>query len=186
MASAYDVAVFVGSLRKELINRKVAHALAELAPPSMKLSIVEIGNLPLYNQDADANPPSAWTEFRERVKAAHAVLFVTPEYNRSVPAAMKNALDVASRPYGHNVWSGKPGAVISASPGAIGGFGANHHLRQSLVFLNVPAMQQPEAYLGGADKLFDASGKLINEGTRKFLQGFMQSFEAWIGTIAKA
>jgi len=113
------------------------------------------------------------------------VLFVTPEYNRSVPAALKNALDVGSRPYGQSVWTGKPGAVVSASPGAIGGFGANHHLRQSLVFLNVPAMQQPEAYLGGADKLFDAAGAPANEGTRKFLAGFMQAFAGWIAANTK-
>lgn len=106
-------------------------------------------------------------------------MFVTPEHNRSVPAALKNAIDVGSRPYGKSVWSGKPGAVVSASPGAIGGFGANHHLRQSLVFLNVPAMPQPEAYIGGADKLFDADGKLINEGTRKFLRDFMQACGEW-------
>jgi chromate reductase len=113
------------------------------------------------------------------------VLFVTPEYNRSVPAVLKNALDVGSRPYGKSVWSGKPGAVISASPGAIGGFGANHHLRQSLVFLDVPAMQQPEAYLGGADKFFDADGKLTNTDTRGFLKKFMDSFAAWIASNAK-
>jgi chromate reductase len=157
MNAIRNVVVIVGSLRKDSINRKVAHVLAELAPSSLKLTIVEIGQLPLYDQDGDANPPEAWKAFRERVKAANAVIFVTPEHNRSVPAAMKNALDVASRPYGHNAWSGKPGAVVSASPGAIGGFGANHHLRQSLVFLNVPTMPQPEAYIGGADKLFDSS-----------------------------
>jgi chromate reductase len=185
MASVRKVAVFVGSLRKDSINRKVAKALAELAPSSLDLEIVEIGNLPLYNQDAEANPPAEWTAFRERVKASDAVLFVTPEYNRSVPAVLKNALDVGSRPYGQSVWNGKPGAVVSASPGGIGGFGANHHLRQSLVFLNVPALQQ-EAYIGGADKLFDASGKLVNEGTSKFLSGFMQAFADWITANTKA
>jgi chromate reductase len=186
MDAACDVAVFIGSLRKESINRKLANALADLAPSSLKLNIIEIGQLPLYNEDADSNPPAAWTAFRERLKAADAVLFVTPEYNRSVPAALKNALDVGSRPAGQSVWNGKPGAVVSASPGAIGGFGANHHLRQSLVFLNVPAMQQPEAYIGGADKLFDASGKLVNDGTRKFLQGFMQAFAAWVAANLKS
>ena len=186
MDAVRDVAVFVGSLRKDSINRKVANALAELAPPALKLGVVEIGQLPLYNQDEDANPPAAWTALRERVRAADAVLFVTPEHNRSVPAAMKNALDIASRPYGKSAWSGKPGAVVSASPGAIGGFGANHHLRQSLVFLNVPAMQQPEAYIGGADKLFDASGRLADDGTRKFLQQFMQAFASWITVNARS
>ncbi len=180
MSAVRDVAVFVGSLRKESINRKLALALAGLAPPSLKLTIVEIGQLPLYNQDMDENPPQTYTDFRVRVKAAGAVLFVTPEYNRSVPAVLKNALDVGSRPYGQSVWNGKPGAVISASPSAIGGFGANHHLRQSLVFLNVPAMQQPEAYIGGADKLFDASGKLVNEGSRAFLQQFVEAFAKWV------
>ena len=145
MAKIHDVAVLVGSLRKDSINRKVANALAEIAPDGVKLSIVEIGHLPIYNQDGDDNPPAEWTSFRERIKAADTVLFVTPEHNRSVPAALKNALDIGSLPYGKSAWSGKPGAVVSASPGGIGGFGANHHLRQSLVFLNVPAMAQAEA-----------------------------------------
>ena len=175
-----DVAVIVGSLRKGSLNRQVANALAELAPATLKLNIIDIGHLPIYNQDGDEEPPASWSEFRDRIKAADGVLFVTPEHNRSVPAALKNALDVGSRPYGKNVWSGKPGAVVSASPGGIGGFGANHHLRQSLVFLNVPAMAQPEAYIGGADKLFDVTGKLANDGTREFLQGFMQAYGAWI------
>ena len=186
MAELRDVAVIVGSLRKDSLNRKVALALAELAPPSLKLSEVAIGQLPLYSQDHDASPPAAQAAFRARIGAADAVLFVTPEHNRSVPAALKNALDTGSRPYGQNVWNGKPGAVVSASPGAIGGFGANHHLRQSLVFLNVPALPQPEVYLSAADKLFDAAGKLANDGTRKFLQGFMASFAAWIEANAKA
>ena len=137
----------------------MANALGELAPAELKLSILEIGHLPIYNQDIDENPPPVWVEYRGHISAADAVLFVTPEHNRSVPAALKNALDIAS-PYGKNAWSGKPGAVVSASPSAIGGFGANHHLRQSLVFLDVPAMAQPEAYIGGADKLFDGNGKL--------------------------
>ena len=181
-----DVAVIVGSLRKDSINRKVANALAELAPAGLKLTIIEIGHLPIYNQDGDENPPAAWTEFRERIRAADTVLFVTPEHNRSVPAALKNALDVGSRPYGKSAWSGKPGAVVSASPGGIGGFGANHHLRQSPVFLNVPAMAQPEAYIGGADKLFDANGKLAADRTRKFLQEFMQAYAAWITANAQS
>ena len=180
MLNARDVAVIVGSLRRDSFNRKVANALSEVAPATLRLSVVDIGHLPIYNQDGDEDPPSAWTIFRERISAADAVLFVTPEHNRSVPAALKNAIDVGSRPYGKSVWSGKPGAVVSASPGAIGGFGANHHLRQSLVFLNVPTMPQPEAYLGAADKLFDATGKLVNDGTRKFLQGFMEAFAAWV------
>ena len=181
-----DVAVIVGSLRKDSINRKVANALAGVAPAALKLSIVEIGHLPIYNQDGDDAPPAAWTSFRERIRSADAVLFVTPEHNRSVPAALKNAIDIGSRPYGKSAWNAKPGAVVSASPGSIGGFGANHHLRQSLVFLNVPAMQQPEAYLGGADKLFDADGKLADESCRKFLEGFIRAFAAWIEANGKS
>ena len=185
MDAVRDVAVFVGSLRRDSINRKVAHALMELAPPSLKLEIVEIGQLPLYNQDSDQNPPSSYLDFRARVKAAGAALFVTPEHNRSVPAALKNAIDVASRPYGDSAWNGKPAAVISASPSSVGGFGANHHLRQSLVWLNMPAMPQPEAYVGGADKLFDANGNLVNFATRNFLQNFIEAFAAWIANFVK-
>ncbi len=181
--AAYDVVVIVGSLRKGSYNRMMAHALAALAPPSLKLEIVEIGALPLYDQDEDTAPPAAWRSFRDRVRPADAVLFVTPEYNRSVPAALKNAIDVGSRPYGSSVWDGKPAAIVSVSPGAIGGFGANHHLRQSLVFLNMPPLQQPEAYIGGAANLFNADGKLTNPGTADFLKKFMQAFAAWIEKI---
>lgn len=184
-SQTYTVAVLVGSLRKESINRKVANALIGLAPPSLKPGLAEIGDLPLYNQDDDASPPAQWRQFRDRIKAADAVLFVTPEYNRSVPGVLKNALDVGSRPYGQSVWNGRPGAIVSASPGAIGGFGANHHLRQSLVYLNVPTMPQPEAYIGGADKLFDADGMLTNESTRNFLRQFMLSFGEWVAANRK-
>ncbi|MBV8471950.1 MAG: NAD(P)H-dependent oxidoreductase [Hyphomicrobiales bacterium] len=181
MSGSRDVAVFVGSLRKGAFSRMTAQALSAVAPPELKLQIVEIGQLPLYNPDDDgAAPHPAWAAFRARVKAADAVLFVTPEYNRSVPAALKNALDVASRPYGQNAWNGKPGAVVSTSPGAIGGFGANHHLRQSLVFLNVPAMQQPEAYIGAVATAFAEDGTLTSESVRKFLSDFMTAFAAWI------
>jgi chromate reductase len=178
---AKDIVVLVGSLRKESFNRKMALAMSELAPASLKLDIVEIGPLALYNQDLDPdNAPAAWKEFRARAKKADGVLFVTPEYNRSVPAVLKNALDVGSRPYGQSVWDRKPAAVVSVSPGAVGGFGANHHLRQSLVFLNMPTLQQPEAYIGGADKLFDAAGKIGNDGTRGFVTKFLEAFAAWV------
>lgn len=180
MQKIRNVAVIVGSLREESLNRKMAVALAALAPLSLKLGIVEIAQLPLYNPDQDSTPPSEWSIFRENIKAADAVLFVTPEHNRSVPAALKNAIDVGSRPYGDSVWNGKPGGIISVSPSAIGGFGANHHLRQSLVFLNVPAMPQPEAYIGHADILFGVDGNLANEGTRAFLQTFVEAFSGWI------
>ena len=186
MSNERKVAVLVGSLRKDSINRKLAHALTKLAPSELTFTFVEIGGLPLYNPDEDNEPPQPWTDFRNAIAAVDAILFVTPEYNRSVPAALKNALDVGSRPYGKSVWSGKPGAVVSASPGAVGGFGANHHLRQSLVFLNIPAMQQPEAYIGGADKLFDEKGELNNEGTAKFLRGIMEAFSHWIAANSKA
>jgi chromate reductase len=166
-----NVCVLVGSLRKASFSRMLANALISLAPSSLKLEIVELGQLPLYNEDLEtAAPPAPWTAFRQRIKAADAVLFVTPEYHRSVPAVLKNALDVGSRPYGSSVWDRKPGAVVSSSPGAIAGFGANHHLRQSLVFLNVPAMQQPEAYVSHVNKLFDEHGELVSDGTGKFLR----------------
>ncbi len=186
MSTNHNVAVLVGSLRKESFNRKTANALIAMAPPSLELSIVEIGQLPLYNQDNDANPSAAAAAFKDSVKKAAAVLFVTPEYNRSVPGVLKNAIDTASRPYGQSAWDGKPAAVITVSPGAIGGFGANHALRQSLVFLNVPAMQQPEAYIGGAAKMFDDQGPLNNDATREFLQKFLQAFALWIERIAAA
>jgi chromate reductase len=184
MDKPVNVCVLVGSLRKASYNRMLANALISLAPSSLKLGIVDIGQLPLYNEDLDTDPPPAqWIAFRQLIKAADAVLFVTPEYNRSVPAALKNALDVGSRPYGRSVWDRKPGAIVSGSPGAIGAFGANHHLRQSLVFLNVPAMQQPEVYVSHVDKLFDEIGNLVNEGTGKILQQFMQTFAIWVETI---
>jgi chromate reductase len=176
------IAVLVGSLRNGSFNRKMAKALIKLAPASLSLEIIEIGGLPLYNQDLDDKPPAVWTEFRERLKKFDGVLFVTPEYNRSVPGVLKNAIDVGSRPYGKNAWAGKPGAVVSVSPGAIGGFGANHHLRQSLVFLDVPAMPQPEAYIGKAGGLFDERGDLSSESTREFAEKFMQAFVAWVET----
>lgn len=151
-----------------------------LAPGSLTLELLEIGGFQMYNQDLEETPPAAWTEFRRRVKEFDGVLFVTPEYNRSVPAVLKNAIDIGSRPFGSNSWDGKPGAVVSVSPGALGAFGANHHLRQSLVFLNVLAMAQPEVYLGGAAKLFDENGDIANEATREFLRKFMNAFAAWV------
>jgi chromate reductase, NAD(P)H dehydrogenase (quinone) len=233
MSTNRDVAVLVGSLRKQSYNRKVALALPELAPASLKLQLVEIGQLSLYNADDEgpvdilapgpalqnlglppgANPLTAdeerilrmrfgvggnattperepafmaWGRLRRQIKAVDAVLFVTPEYSRSVPGVLKNALDIASRPYGQNAWQGKPGAVISVSHAVLGGFGANHHLRQSLVALDMPAMQQPEAYIGRADTLFDkGSGELTHEGTRERLSTFMRAFAAWIEIHAK-
>jgi chromate reductase len=181
-----QVAVIVGSLRKGSFNGLIAQAIVALSPPELAYTFIEIGDLPLYNQDLEtAAPPEAWQRFRKQLKAADAVLFVTPEYNRSVPAALKNAIDVGSRPYGQSVYDGKPAAVVSVSPGAVGGFGANHHLRQSLVFLNMATLQQPEAYIGAAGGLFDEAGKLKNEATTKFLTTFASAFAAWVGKFAK-
>jgi chromate reductase, NAD(P)H dehydrogenase (quinone) len=173
------VAVFVGSMRKDSLNRKMANALIALAAPALKLEIIEIGQLPLYNADHEADPPQVVRDFKQRLESFDAVLFVTPEYNRSVPGVLKNAIDVGSRPYGKSSWNSKPGAVISVSPGPIGAFGANHHLRQSLVFLNVPALPH-EAYIGNAAKLFDDKGALIDDSTRQFMQNFLQRFADWI------
>jgi len=183
MANPRTVAVLIGSLRKESFTRKVANALIEVAPSTLRLDIVEIGGVSFYNQDLEANPPADWTAFREKLRAADAVLFATPEYNRSVPGVLKNAIDVASRPKEKNVFDGKPGAVISVSPGALAAFGANHHLRQMLVFLNVLTMQQPEAYIGGVGKMFDEQGKLTNDSTREFLKTFVESFARWIDRV---
>ena len=180
MANQRDVAVMVGSLRRGSFSRMTAHAVAQLAPPTLKLEIVEIGDLPLYNQDLESEPPQSWLTFRERVRQAQALLFVTPEYNRSVPGCLKNAIDVGSRPYGKSVFQAKPGAVISVSPGNLAAFGANHHLRQSMVFLDVFMMQQPEAYVGGAAKLFDEHGQLNSDPTREFLTKFGEAYERWI------
>jgi chromate reductase len=182
MSAPWHVAVLVGSLRKGSFTRMIANELIAVAPDTLSLEIVEIGNLPLYNQDFDdqKTPPAEWVAFRDKIRPMDALLFVTPEYNRSVPGVLKNAIDVGSRPYGHSVWDKKPGGVVGVSPGAIGAFGANHHLRQMLVFLNVPVLQQPEAYIGNAAKLLDSSGKLTSDTTRQFLRTIMDAFAVWV------
>ena len=182
MPATRNVAVLVGSLRKDSFSRKTARAIQSLAPAALQLDIVEIGELPLYNEDLEnaSTKPAAWLAFRDAIRPVDAVLFVTPEYNRSVPGLLKNAIDVGSRPYGQSVWSGKPCGVVSVSPGAIGAFGANQHIRQSFVFLDMPAMQQPEAYIGNAATLFDDQGALINERTRELLQRFITTFERFV------
>jgi len=185
MSTPRRVAVIVGSLRKGSFNRKMALALKAMAPPLLALEIVEIGALPHYDQDDDAAPPAPSAAFKQAIAGVDAVLFVTPEYNRSVPGVLKNAIDIASRPYGKSAWDGKPAAVISLSPGAIGGFGANHHLRQSLVFLNMPTMAQPEAYVGGAGEMFDEAGAIKKPDTAKFMATFLEKFEAWIERTGK-
>lgn len=183
MSQLRHVAVVVGSLRRESFSRKLAQVLATLTPPSVKLSIVEIRDLPLYDEDLEtADPPAAWTTFRRAIGAADAVLFVTPEYNRSMPAALKNAIDVGSRPWGKSVWKGKPAAVASISIGTIGGFGANHHLRQALMVLDVPVLPTPEVYLGNVSKVFAADGTIESDGVRTLLTQFVTAFAGWIET----
>lgn len=173
------IAVLVGSLRKESYNRKIAQQLIRLAPENLEMEIVEIGNLPHYNEDIDQDqPPKEYIEFRKKIGEAEGFLFVTPEYNRTFSGVLKNALDVASRPYGKNMWSGKPGAIVSVSVGPFGGFGANHALRQPMVVLNVSLLQTPEAYIGNVHKLFDADGNLVPD-TEKFLKNFIDSFAKW-------
>lgn len=186
MPAQRDIAVLVGSLRAQSYTRKVAEAIVELAPRGLKFRFVQIGDLPLYNQDLETKtPPSPWARFREEMGAAEAVLFATPEYNRSMTGAMKNALDVGSRPYGESVFKDKPAAVVSASPGAISGFGANHHLRQCLVFLDMPVMQQPEAYVTGVDKMFDSAGHVTDDSKKKFLAEFGAAFGDWIKRVSR-
>lgn len=184
--SSRSVAVVVGSLRKDSMNRKMANALVGLAPKTLACTFVDIGELSPYNQDLDASPPAPWVAFRDKIRPVDAVLFVTPEYNRSVPGVLKNAIDIGSRPYGQSVWDKKPAGIMSVSPSGMGGFGANHHLRQSLVFLNMPAMQQPEAYIAHGDKVFDAEGKFVEERTRGFAQKFIDAFAGWVEIHAKA
>ncbi|MGV8946129.1 MAG: NADPH-dependent FMN reductase [Lutibacter sp.] len=181
----HKIAVIVGSLRKESFNLKTAKAMMAMAPESFDMELLDISGLPMFNQDLEANPPKEWVTLKEKISAVDGLLFLTPEYNRSVPAVLKNAIDVGSRPYGKNSWNGKPGAIVSVSTGNISGFGANHHLRQSLTFVNVPAMAQPEAYIGGASELFDDKGELINDSTKGFLKSFMNAFEKWVDTNAK-
>lgn len=180
------IGVIVGSLRRDSFSKQTAEAIAELMPDDFRMETLAIGDLPLYNQDFDddGNPPDTYTAFRRKVQAMDGFLFVTPEYNRSLPAVIKNALDVASRPYGQNMWSGKPAAIASVSPGKLGAFGANHHLRQSMVFLNVCMMQQPEAYIGNVDAMFDAAGK-PNDAARAFLTDFATAFADWVRLVTK-
>ncbi|MGC3978556.1 MAG: NADPH-dependent FMN reductase [Paludibacteraceae bacterium] len=176
----FKVGVIVGSLRKESYSRKVAKALIENAPESFSFEFIEIESLELYNEEYDARSPQSYTDFRNKVKGVDAVLFVTPEYNRSIPGVLKNALDVASRPWGQSVWGGKPAAIVSVTIGTTGAFGANHHLRQIVSFLDMPALAQPEAYISNAMSLFDENGKLLVDSTKSFFATFMTAFEGWI------
>lgn len=178
--SKYRVGLLVGSLRQQSLNRKMAQAMIGMAPASLALEIVEIGQVPLCNADHEKDPPAVVVEFKRKIESLDAVIFVTPEYNRGVPGVLKNAIDVASRPYGKNSWQAKPAAIVSLSPGAMGAFGANHQLRQSLVFLDMPTLQQPEAYIGNAASLFDEQGALVREDSRKFVADFLGAFAGWV------
>ena len=174
------IGVIVGSLREKSFNKAVAEYVASLLKDKYQIEFIKYDKLEIYNQDFDDKPYASWTEFREKVKGMDAFLFVTPEYNRSFPGGLKNALDVGSRPYGESVWGGKPGGVISVSPGASGGFGANHHLRQVLSFLNIYTMQQPEAYVGSVMSSLDDDNKVTGESAQKFLQSYADAFGDWI------
>ncbi len=186
MTQNSTVAVIVGSLRAASLSRKTAKALIERAPSSLACKMVQIGDLPLYNEDLDSHAPEPWVRLRAEVAASDAVLFVTPEYNRSIPGCLKNALDVGSRPPGHSVWAGLPTGVVSVTPYKLGAFGANHALRQTFVFLDMPVMQQPEAYVGGAADLFGDGDEITNSGTDKFLTTFMERFADWAHTVRGA
>ncbi|RZK42522.1 MAG: NAD(P)H-dependent oxidoreductase [Pedobacter sp.] len=171
------IGIIVGSIRKDSYNKKIANHLVKNSPKGYEFEMIEIADLPLYNQDYDEkDEPSNYAPFREKIKSLHGVVFVTPEHNRSIPAALKNALDVGSRPYGKNAWNNKPALIISSSISGISGFGANHHLRQSLVFLNVPTLQQPEVYLAEVQNFFDDNGELVKEDTVKFLKEVVEAY----------
>src|SRR5918993_1432359 len=183
----HKIAILVGSLRKDSINRKVGKSICAYAGDMLDCEIVEIGDLPLYNQDSDATPPEEFVEFRQKIAAAAGVLFVSPEYNRGMPGVLKNAIDVGSRPYGQSVFDKKPAAIVSASPGSIGGFGANHQIRQACVFLNMPVMQQPEAYLGHVtDDSFDQDGCLKEGPLKELVSGLAHAFAGWVEAIIRS
>lgn len=184
---AYKIAILVGSLREGSINRKIARSICALRNDNLDCAMIEIGDLPLYNSDLDENPPEQWTRFREEVSSADGVLFVSPEYNRGVPGVLKNAIDVGSRPYGKSVFDKKPAAIVTASPGSIGGFGSNHQIRQAAVFLNMPVMQQPEAYLGHvSDDSFDEDGCLKEGPLKELVTVLAHAFSGWVETILRS
>ena len=183
MSPEYKVAVFVGSLRKQSFSLKIANALAKLAPPSLKLSVVPLHDLSFFNQDLEANPPADWLKLRETVQAADAVLFVTPEYNRSIPGMLKNAIDVVSRPYGKSSFNGKPVGIIGNSPGALGGVSAVKHLQKILPGISGPIMQQPEIYLNGVGDAFNEAGELTKESLKPVLQAYIDAYAAWVARL---
>jgi chromate reductase len=177
--SRYQIIVLVGSLRRDSFNRKFADAIVKLAPSDFSFKQAQIDDLPPYNQDDDANQASSVVRLKSEIKAAQGLLFVTPEYNRSIPGVLKNAIDHASRPYGQSAWLGKPAGVLGVSVGAVGTALAQQHLRNVLAYLDVPTLGQPEAFIQAKDDLFDQSGG-IGEGSRQFLQGWMDNYVAWV------
>jgi chromate reductase, NAD(P)H dehydrogenase (quinone) len=177
--SRYQIAAIVGSLRKDSFNRKLAGAIAKLAPPEFSFTQVRIDDLPLYNQDDDANQAESVKRLKTEIKGAQGLLFVTPEYNRSIPGVLKNAIDNASRPYGQSAFAGKPAGVLGASVGAVGTALAQQHLRNVLAYLDVPTLAQPEAFIHVKDGLFDAAGN-IGADSRPFLQNWMDQYVAWV------
>jgi chromate reductase len=177
--SQYQIAVVVGSLRRDSFNRKLADAIVKLAPPEFSFKQVQIGELPLYNQDDDANQAESVKRLKSEIAAAQGLLFVTAEYNRSIPGVLKNAIDHASRPYGQNAWAGKPAGVLGASVGAVGTALSQQHLRNVLAYLDVPTLGQPEAFIHAKEGLFDEAGN-IGEGSNKFLQNWMDQYVAWV------
>ena len=184
---AYKIAIIVGSLREGSLNRKVARSICAIRGDNLDCSMIKIGDLPLYNQDLDSKPPEQWVRFRKEVAAADGVLFVSPEYNRGIPGVLKNAIDVGSRPYGQSVFDKKPAAIVTASPGAIGGFGSNHQIRQACVFLNMPVMQQPEAYLGHvSDDSFDERGCLKEGPLKTLVTALAHAFHDWVDMIQRS
>ncbi len=182
----YRIAVVVGSLRRESFNRALAKAVISLAPEDFTFEFVDIGVLPLYSQDHDAALPAQATAFKQQIESAQGLLFVTPEYNRSIPGVLKNALDWGSRPWGHNSWSGKPGAVLGTSPGAAGTALAQQHLRNVLAYLDVATLNQPEMFVKHDESRLDAQGRIVSDDTRKFLQAFVDRYTAWVRLHAKA
>ncbi len=177
--SKYSIAVVIGSLRKDSFNRRLANAVVKLGPPEFSFNPVKIDDLPLYNQDDDANPADSVKRLKNEIRNAQGILFVTPEYNRSMPGVLKNAIDHASRPYGQNAWAGKPAGVLGASIGTVGTAMAQQHLRNVLAYLDVPTMGQPEAFIHVRDGLFDEAGT-IGADSRQFLQNWMDRYVAWV------
>jgi chromate reductase, NAD(P)H dehydrogenase (quinone) len=181
----YQIAVVVGSLRRDSYNRKLANAVAKLAPPDLSFKHLKIDDLPLYNQDDDANQAAPVKRLKAEISAAQGLLFLTPEYNRSIPGVLKNAIDHASRPYGQSAWAGKPGGVMGASVGAVGTAVAQQHLRSVLAYLDVPTLGQPEVFIQVTEGLFDPSGGIGKADTRKFLQEWMNRYVAWVKQHAR-